>query len=156
MFEALAKLYGQLPEGAKQIPAATLLVIAITGYTGGKWMSSAACQALRDADQKETNELRKERDEYKTIAFNSVQFLQARANQSAKINEKATAPEPNKPVVATVKVPVKPVTTKEKQEVASKLPDAQPDTLQRSLDVSKKVLEKSDISNAKVEETKKP
>src|SRR5258708_28484633 len=92
MFELLQKFYSSLPEGAKQAPAVALLLIAVTSYVSGKWMSSSACQSLRDADQKETGELRRERDEYKKIAFNSVGFLTERAQESAKINEEATRP----------------------------------------------------------------
>lgn len=155
MFNKLIELYGQLPEGAKQIPAAILLMTAITTYVGGKWMSGAACQALRDADQKETTELRKERDEYKAIAFESVRFLNERAKQSVKINDQATATDTEserkpEPTVATVKVPITPVTKTEKQEIEKQPQDAQPKTLERSLNASKTVLEKNDINNATV------
>ncbi|SRR6266852_1258761 len=156
MLELLAKFYSKLPEGAKQVPAIGLLIVCVTTYISGQWMSSRACQALRDADQKETSELRTERDEYKKIAFNSVGFLAERAQQSAKLNEEATKPVPNakpKPTVATVKVPVTPVTSQEKKDI-EKPTDAQPATLEKKLDASTKVLKKTDISNATSVQTK--
>jgi hypothetical protein len=156
-------LWSNLPdrvkEAAKQTPAVALLTVAITTYIGGKWMSNSACQALRDADQKETAELRTERNEFKDIAYNCTGIVVKRAQQTAKLNEATTPVSVNPtasplPLVATVKVPVAPLTTEEKHIEQPK--DAEPKTLQRSLDISTAVLKKTDLSRAETIQTKKP
>jgi hypothetical protein len=150
MLELISQFYSKVPEWGKQIPAAGLLVIAVTTYMSGRWMSTNACNALRDADQKETIELRDERNRYRDIAFNSVGFLTERAQQSAKVNEEVTTPRAKaspSPVVATVRLPVTPLTQREKDAI-QKPKDAEPATLSRSLEASKKVLEKTNLTNA--------
>ena len=159
----LSILWANLPqgvkEGAKQTPAVALLTVALTTYIGGKWISMSGCQALRDSDARETTELRDQRDEYKRIAYNCTGIVVERAQQSAKVNEAVNpiSAIPNaspSPVLVTVKVPLVPLTNEEKN--IEKPKDAEPDTLQRSLNVSTSVLKKADISKAEPVLTKKP
>lgn len=150
----LTSLWGNLPagvkEGAKQVPALTLLTIALTTYVNGRWLSTAACQALRDADQKETSELRASREEFKKIAYNCTGIVVERAQQSVAVNEKASEKaKTERKVVATVKIPVTPLTSQEKADVAKPV-DAEPATLNKSLKASNDVLKKSDLKSAQV------
>ena len=163
MANLLSSIWDKLPqgvkEGAKQTPAVLLLTTAITTYVGGKWMSSSACQALRDADARETKELRTSRDEFKIIAYNCTGIVVERAQQTAKVNE-AVNPVPARPEaspsskIATVKVPLAPLTTEERN--IEKPKNAEADTLQRSLDVSTSVLKKTDLTKAEPVLAKKP
>jgi hypothetical protein len=152
----LLDLYTKLPEWVKASPAVVLMLAALfTGYRGD-WVWGSTFKASMDQCAEDKADLRAQRDEYKRIAFNSVGFINERAQQSAKINEEAVKPKPQaKPTVATVRIPITPITAKEKQEI-QKPTDAEPATLERSLNASTKVLEKSDIKNASVEATKKP
>ncbi len=159
----LSTLWASLPqgfkEGAKQTPAVGLLTIALTTYIGGEWISSSGCQALRDSDARVTKELREQRDEYKRIAFNCTGIVVERAQQTAKINEAVNpiSAKPNaspSPMIATVKVPLTPLTNEEKS--IEKPKDAEPETLERSLNVSTSVLRKVDVSKAEPVLTKKP
>src|SRR5438067_955705 len=122
-------------------------------------MSSSACQALRDADGRVTQELRDSRDEFKGIAYNCTGIVVERAQQTAKVNE-AVNPVPAapkatpSPKVATVTVPMTPLTTEEKN--LEKPKDAEANTLQRSLDVSTSVLKKTDLTKAEPVLAKRP
>jgi hypothetical protein len=150
----LTSLWGSLPdgvkEGAKQTPAALMLAAALTAYMSGKWMSNAACQALRDSDQKETAELRASREEFKKIAYNCTGIVVERAQQSVAVNEQASEKaQTQRKVVATVKIPVTPLTSQEKADVV-KPTDAEPATLNQSLKASNVVLKKNDLRQAEV------
>ncbi len=156
----VASLWEQLPvgakEGAKQIPAAFMLATALGAYMSGKWMSNAACQALRDSDARETVELRHQRDEFKNIAYNCTGIVVERAQQSAAVNEQASEKAQTKrKVVATVQIPVTPLTSEEKAGVTKPI-DAEPATLNRSLKASNQVLQKNDLRQAEVVAAKKP
>lgn len=153
MLELLQKFYANLPEGAKQAPAGFLLLAALLTGWKGYWVFSGPYDTAIQQCTSDKAELKAQRDEFKRIAFNSVGFLTERAQESAKINEEATKATPPKtkakPTVAIVKVPVAPVTAQEKKAI-EKPKDAEADTLNKSLDASKKVLQKTDISKAEV------
>lgn len=153
MLELLQKFYSSLPEGAKQAPAAVLLMTAlITGWKG-YWVFGRTYTEVVTQCDKDKTEIKASRDEFKRIAFNSVGFISERAKESADLNQQTTAAPKatHRPTVAVVHVPVTPVTTEEKKAVEAKPRDAEPATLEKSLEASKKVLKKTDIGNAKAE-----
>ncbi len=113
-------------------------------------MSATACEALRQSDARETVELRKSRDEFKTIAFNCTGIVVERAQQSVAVNEQASEKaQTQRKVVATVKIPVTPLTSQEKADVAKPV-DAEPATLNKTLKASNQVLQKNDLKSAQV------
>lgn len=143
----LAELYAKLPEWAKQSPV--VLVLLLAGF--GIWHGDLVAGRTYDATVKE-------RDEYKDTAFNCAGLYRSRAQESAKVNDEATsgAGWHRRRGVATIDVPITPLTTTEKRAVTETLPDARPETLNRSLATSKQVLDKADIKNAQPVTTIKP
>jgi hypothetical protein len=153
----LSTFYNALPEWAKQSPVIVVLLALGALYLHGDIMSTKASDALRAADKQLLTEVTSSRDEFKSIAYNCTGIVVERAQQSAAVNdkaaEKANASE-KKPIVATVNVPITTLTAEEKKSV-EKPKDAEPSTLQRSLDASQKVLKKEDIRSAEVKSAQK-
>ncbi len=149
MFELLSKFYGGLPEGAKQVPAAAMLMVAITTYISGTWISGKGCQALRDADQGTVTELRSELASkteeallYRNTLLKGIVSTEDTAKKAIATIEQ-TAPS-TKPATARVVVKTLPISATEKAAVEKPPQATDPATLERrqstAIDVVKKVV----------------
>jgi len=147
-FSAAWNAFTGLPEAIKAGgPVAILLFAALVAGSRGWWVYGATYNADHAQCTQDKAELKKDRDEYKSLAWQGTNAVRDRAEQSVKVNEQAT--QDRKQTVATVSVPVRAVTEIEKKAI-EKPKDAEPATLQKTLDASQKVLQKTDISNAQV------
>ena len=161
MFAWLLEFYKALPIWIQQSPAWSIGIVAFALFMHGDLVFKGSVDALRAADHQLLLEVMSSREEYKKQAWNCTNTVVERAQQSAKVNDEATKKaEPQtapskKPVIATVQLPVTPLTADEKKAV-QKPKDAEVETLNDTLKASQKVLEKNDLKQAQVTTAKKP
>lgn len=160
MFNPLS-LYASLPDGAKraveQTPFAAGTVLVISTYISGVWMSTRACEGLRNADQKQVTELVAERDLYRSIALKGIASTEDLARASIQKIEAVSPDKETRKAAGPVPVVMRtqPVTQSEKAAVEKPSTATDPKTLQIRQDNAIKVVAKTAPANATIQPVKK-